>query len=70
MSQKAKVITKRGSKRPEGYEEIQEIHLGAKGKGRQIGPSVTCWPWSYRSMEEAEKIICEIVNRYDLELTN
>jgi len=64
----AKVVTKRGKITPEGYEEIQEIHLGAKGTGKQVGPSVICWPWLYRSMEEAEKIIFEIANRNDLEL--
>lgn len=64
----AKVVEKQGQRTPNGRERIAEIHLGAKGKGRQVGRSVIYWPWSGPSCEQADKIIAEIAQANDLEL--
>jgi len=68
MSQVAKVVEKRGSKSPNGWTRIIEIHSGEKGQGQQIGKTIEYWPWSPRSEEQAYDIVAEIAKSNDLEL--
>lgn len=68
MSNKAKVVSKAGRLTPNGRERIQEVHMGEKGTGKQVGASVIYWPWSAQSCEQADRITAEIARTNDLEL--
>lgn len=62
MAGKASVIGKAGEMTPNGREGKWELRHGAVGKGRLI-QAVTFWPWSGRSVEEAEKVIAAAAER-------
>lgn len=68
--ERAKAIVKNGKNTPNGREQVVEVHLGEKGKGKQIGASVVFWPWSSPSVEKAWDIVSEIARDNDLELVH
>jgi hypothetical protein len=62
--EKAKVVYERGNRTPQGYEGIMKlVH-----DGEQIGSICSYWPWSYKSVEEAENTIADIAKRYNVEV--
>lgn len=66
MKRFAKVTSTQGQRTPNGVERVYRVRGGKKGTGKQIGFSVTCWPWSTPSMDAAEKILDEIIEHNDL----
>ena len=63
----AKVVQKRGAKTPNGYEGRYELRMGRKGTGKLIA-AVNYWPWSGKSVEEAERTIAFEAKRAGVEL--
>lgn len=71
---KAKLVTRNGRMTPNGREKVQEVRAGAKGTGRVIGYSISWWPWSWRSGEEADRLISAQIDKaeaagYDVDCT-
>jgi len=64
---KGKLVTRKGSRTPNGYEKRLEVHCGKKGKGGLAG-SVVYWPWSSKSVSGAFNLAEEIAARAGLEL--
>ena len=64
---KGKLVTKKGSRTPNGREKKLEIRRGKKGKGGVAG-SIIYWPWSSKSVSGAFSLAEEIAARAGLEL--
>lgn len=60
----AKIVTKNGMMTPNGRERVMMLKAGKNGTGEQIGNSVSYWPWSDKSCEQADRIISEIAERH------
>jgi hypothetical protein len=65
----AKVVTKQGRMTPNGREMVMEVRAGEKGAGKVLG-SVVYWPWSTPSCDQADRIVQEIAERNNLQLSN
>ena len=63
----AKVITVLGSMTPNGREKKMQLRAGANGKGK-ILHTVGYWPWSDRSIEEADRMIAAAAQRHQVEI--
>ena len=64
---KEKLVTRKGSRTPNGYEKRLEVHCGRQGKGGLVG-AVTYWPWSSVSVATAFETAEDIAARAGLEL--
>ena len=56
---KGKLVTRKGSRTPNGYEKRLEVRRGKKGQGKLVG-SVSYWPWSPKSVSGAFSLAEEI----------
>lgn len=63
----AKVIVKSGRKTPNGYEGRYELRMGRSGTGKLIA-ATNYWPWSGKSVEEAERIVAFEAKRAGVEV--
>ena len=64
---KGKLITRKGSRTPNGYEKRLEVHCGRQGKGGLVG-AITCWPWSPVSVATAFETAEDIAWRVGIKL--
>lgn len=65
---KARIVSRRGSRTPEGWERIDEIRMGRKGTGRVVF-SVVVWPWSGKSEDVADEWIRREAARQNLDVS-
>ena len=63
----AKVIETWGAKTPNGREKKWTLRLGKAGRGKEIA-SVTYWPWSSASIEQAERTIRAVARQHEVEV--
>lgn len=64
----AKVIEKQGAKTPNGREVRLQLRRGENGTG-EIIQEVVAWPWSPKSMEQADEIMRQAADRAGVKLT-
>jgi len=66
---KAAIISKPGDVTPNGRERRWELRQGAKGTGGLI-QAVTFWPWSEKSVEQAERVMSAAAERAGVEIAD